>query len=245
MLFVVCVIWLPSSGEDEQLRQCFLTEAPAGWQRIEDWESQLECEGSLANVVFKLPGSAEEQRRPQTENTLHWRQNKDRLLLKVTSPHENAQVFGVNARYSFFLTSANKASGGEAQWRVRALEDTAPPAISPLAGREQPDSSIRGNIDSRFGWYLFPATRYGEFGKWRDAITQKGVTLTKVEVSPNGANQHVKVHCVWRFKDHRGKNYTHDVTLVFDPSNNWALTESVSRGSDSSTHRKVFYRSGL
>jgi hypothetical protein len=51
-----------------------------------------------------------------------------------------------------------------------------------------------------------------------------------------------RVFCVWRFKDQRGKDYTRDVTLVFDPSNNWALTESNVQNPEGSEHRKVSYR---
>jgi LPXTG-motif cell wall-anchored protein len=73
-------------------------------------------------------------------------------------------------------------------------------------------------------------------------ITQKGFSITKVEPYQRGETAQVKVYCVLRFRDHRGKDYANDATLVLDPANNWALTESIVQGPEKTDHRVVSYR---
>jgi hypothetical protein len=134
-LWLICC----SNGvaQDDQLRERFLTEGPKGWKKIEEWNSELECEGSLTNIISKGPGSTQEIRDHDAERTLLWCQKNSSFVLRVTYPSGSAQVFGLNPRYSFYLT-AKKPSAGEPQWQVNALEDAASAVeISPLAGEEQ------------------------------------------------------------------------------------------------------------
>jgi hypothetical protein len=243
-----CIFWLLSPAQGDQLRERFLSEAPSGWQRIEDWNSAMECEGTLRTVAREIkipvPPNARIPPLPQEQMTLRCRQRKDSILVQATYPDQKAKVFAINPRYSFMLEE-NNAPAGQPRWRVTGITNTAAPSVSPVLGGEGFDASVRGRIAEKFGLYLFPATSYASFGLWRHMVNQEGFSITKIEPLQSGGTEQLKVYCVLRFKDHLGKEYIDDVTLVFDPTNNWALTESYTqgRGRGTSIHRKVSYRS--
>ena len=201
-LVASCLVFArPSPAQADQLRDRFFTEAPPGWRWIEDWHSNVECQGSLRLTEVTLRQKELEQQvdLTQAQFSLHCRKKKDNIVVEATYP-DAARVFAVNPRYSFAL-SQNHASATLPKWRVTEITKTSPALVTTELAAGANDRALRQRIATDFDYYLFPAARCGGFGQFRDMINQVGFSFTKVEVSGIQGNDELTVHCQWRFHD--------------------------------------------